>query len=132
MKTRKAVSSLFVFIASASILAACGGAGDNEDSTGSNGSGSEGSKTVEFMHLWTEGSYTQHHKIINEIISDIEDENQDINDDVEVLSNEQYKDKIKVLATADNLPDVGMTCSAGYMEPDVQGDMYASLDDVND
>ena len=132
MKTRKAVSSLFVFIASASILAACGGAGDNEESTGSNGSGSEGSKTVEFMHLWPEGSSAQHHKIVNEIISDFEEENPDINVDVEVLSNEQYKDKIKVLSTSDELPDVGMTWAAGYMEPYVEGDMYASLDDVID
>src|SRR5699024_12867231 len=95
---RKAVSKLFVFIVSASILAACGGAGDNEESTGSNGSGSEGSKTVEFMHLCPEGSSAQHHQIINEIISDFKEENPDINVDVEVLSNEQYKDKIKDLS----------------------------------
>src|SRR5699024_3608858 len=132
MKTRKAVSSLFVFIASASILAACGGAGDNEDSTGSNGSGSEGSKTVEFMQLWREGSSAQHHKIVNEIMSDFEEENPDINVDGEVLRNEQYKDKIKVLSTSDELPDVGMTSAARYMERYVEGDMYASLDDVID
>src|SRR5699024_12833046 len=97
---RKAVSRLFVFIVSASILAACGGAGDNEESTGSNGSGSEGSKTVDFMHLWPEGSSAQHHKIVHEIISDFEEENPDINVDVAVLSNEQYKDKIKFHSTS--------------------------------
>src|SRR5699024_7997986 len=96
------------------------------------GSCYEGSKRVECMHLWPEGSSAQHDKIVHEIISDFVDENPDNNVDVEVLSNEQYKDKIKVLSTSDELPDVGMTWAAGYMEPYVEGDMYASVDDVID
>src|SRR5699024_1962371 len=69
-------------------------------------------------------------KVVNEIIDDFEAENEGVSIDLEVLSNAQYKDKIKVLSTSDELPDVGMTWAAGYMEPYVEGDMYAPLDDV--
>ena len=110
------------------LLAAC--SGDDEGENGSNESSSGDTKSVKFMHLWPEGSSAQHYKIVNEIIADFEAENGDITIDLEVLSNEQYKDKIIVLSTSDELPDVGMTWAAGYMEPFVNGNMFASVDDV--
>src|SRR5690625_1639504 len=127
MKAKKAVSFLAVLIVSITDLVACGG---SDDAGGDSESSSGDSKTVKFMHLWPEGSSAQHYKIMNEIIADFEEENPDVKIDLEVLSNEQYKDKIKVLATSNELPDVGMTWAAGYMEPYVDGDMYAPLDDV--
>ncbi|WP_068674192.1 extracellular solute-binding protein [Oceanobacillus sp. Castelsardo] len=125
MKLKKAITIMVVFLVSVVILAACGG--DDEDKESESASGA---KTVKFMHLWPEGSSAQHHKVVNEIIADFEKENPDIKIDLEVLSNEQYKDKIKVLSTSDELPDVGMTWAAGYMEPYVKGNMYAPLDDI--
>ncbi|GAA0497116.1 ABC transporter substrate-binding protein [Salinibacillus aidingensis] len=125
MKVRKAVSFMFVLIVSVFVLAACTG-----DEDASNESDSGDTKTVKFMHLWPEGSSAQHHKVVNDIISNFENENPNITIDLEVLSNEQYKDKIKVLSTSDELPDVGMTWAAGYMKPYVEGDMYAPLDDI--
>src|SRR5690606_2637504 len=91
---------------------------------------SSDAKTVKFMHLWPEGSSAQHHRVVNEIIADFEAEHEDIKIELEVLSNEQYKDKITVLSTSDALPDVGMTWAAGYMEPFVNGNKFAALDDV--
>jgi raffinose/stachyose/melibiose transport system substrate-binding protein len=125
MKLKKAITIMAVILVSVVMLAACGG--DAEDKEGESASGA---KTVKFMHLWPEGSSAQHHKVVNEIIADFEKENPDIKIDLEVLSNEQYKDKIKVLSTSDELPDVGMTWAAGYMEPYVKGNMYAPLDDI--
>lgn len=128
MKIKKAFTVLAVLVASVLLLAACGGS-DDEAASGSNDS-SDGDKSVKFMHLWPEGSSAQHHKVVNEIIADFEAENEGVTIDLEVLSNEQYKDKIKVLSTSDELPDVGMTWAAGYMEPYVDGNMFAPLDDV--
>lgn len=126
MSFRKAITFIAVLFVTGLLLAACGGEGDGSGSSES----SSGDKTVEFMHLWPEGSSAQHNKVVNEIIEDFEAENEDVSIDLEVLSNEQYKDKIKVLSTSEGLPDVGMTWAAGYMEPYVEGNMYASLDDA--
>ena len=77
-----------------------------------------------------EGSSKQHNKIVSDIIMDFEEENPDVKIDLEVLSNEQYKDKLKVLSTSNELPDVGMTWAAGFLEPYVNGDKFATLDDI--
>lgn len=111
------------------MLGACSG---GEDESASAGEGNEGEKTVEFMHLWPEGNSAQHHRVVEEIISDFEAENEGVSVDVEVLSNEQYKDKVKVLSSSDELPDVGMTWAAGYLEPYVSGEKFAPLDDMLD
>lgn len=128
MKSRKAVTIPSLLLIFMLLLSACGG--DDKGENGSNESSSGDTKTVKFMHLWPEGSSAQHHKIVNKIIEDFEAENEDITIELEVLSNEQYKDKITVLSTSDELPDVGMTWAAGYMEPFVSGNKFASVDDI--
>ncbi|RLQ94634.1 extracellular solute-binding protein [Falsibacillus albus] len=92
--------------------------------------GSSGKKTIEFMHLWPKGSSKTHYEIVNNIVKDYEKKHPDVKVDVQVLSNEQYKDKLKVLSTSNKLPDVGMTWAAGFMEPYVSGNKFAPLDDV--
>ncbi|MCF3942911.1 extracellular solute-binding protein [Oceanobacillus alkalisoli] len=128
MKLRKAVTLIGMLLIFTLLLAACNEEDGGE--SGSNETSSGDAKSVKFMHLWPEGSSAQHYKIVNEIIADFEAENDDITIDLEVLSNEQYKDKITVLSTSNELPDVGMTWAAGYMEPFVNGNMFASVDDV--
>lgn len=119
------------------VLAACGGDSegdtDSDASGDSNGSDSNGEeKTIEFMHLWPEGSSKQHYEIVNSIIDEYESDNEGVTVDVEILGNEQYKEKLKVLSTSNELPDVGMTWAAGFLDPYVDGDMFASLDDIVD
>ncbi|MBG9785060.1 extracellular solute-binding protein [Shouchella lehensis] len=101
----------------------------------SNGSGGEasngGSETIEFMHLWPQGSSAEHHRIVNEIVADFEEES-GISVDMQVLSNEQYKDQITILSASNSLPDVGMTWAAGYLDPFVEGNKFAPLDDLLD
>lgn len=128
MRNRKAITMLFAVFASVLLIAGCSGSDDSAQGD----EGSDATKTIEFMHLWPEGSSKQHNEIVNNIIADFESENPDVKVDLEVLSNEQYKSKLKVLSTSDKLPDVGMTWPAGFLEPYVGGDMFAPLDDVLD
>ncbi|MGP4075444.1 extracellular solute-binding protein [Halobacillus sp. K22] len=120
---KKAVTLFLAITSFVLVLVGCSGGADE-------GSASQDEKTIEFMHLWPEGSSAKHHKIIEDIVADFESNNEDVNVEVEVLSNEQYKDKMKVLSTSNELPDVGMTWAAGYLEPYVEGNKFASLDDV--
>ncbi|PAE06062.1 ABC transporter substrate-binding protein [Terribacillus saccharophilus] len=121
MSKKKAVTIVFAIISSLLLISGC---------SGSEGASGSGDKTIEFMHLWPEGSSKQHNEIVKEIVADFEADNPDVKVKLEVLSNEQYKDKIKVLSTSNELPDVGMTWAAGYLEPYVDGKKFAPLDDL--
>ncbi|MFD2682371.1 extracellular solute-binding protein [Bacillus seohaeanensis] len=123
MKRKKAITTFFAIFSSLLLITGC--SGSDEEASGS-GDG----KTIEFMHLWPEGSSKQHNEIVSDIIEDFESQHPDVTVDLEVLSNEQYKDKLKVLSTSNELPDVGMTWAAGFLEPYVDGDKFAPLDDL--
>lgn len=86
--------------------------------------------TVKFMHLWPSGEARQHNQIVGEIIAQFGSEHPDLFVEVEALANEQYKDKITVLAASNSLPDVGFTWAAGYMTPFVQAKQFAPLNDL--
>jgi raffinose/stachyose/melibiose transport system substrate-binding protein len=94
------------------------------------GSESDSKKTIKFMHLWPAGSSKQQNLIVTDIIKQFEAKNKGVKIELEVLENEQYKNKIKVLSSSNELPDVGFTWAAGYMTPFVKGNLFAELDDV--
>jgi raffinose/stachyose/melibiose transport system substrate-binding protein len=106
----------------------------SSSSSNENGASPEGGKkvTLTFMHLWPAGSSKQHYMIVNDIIKEFEKENPNVTVKTEILENEQYKNKLKVLAASNELPDVGMTWAAGFLEPYVKGNLFAPLDDVLD
>jgi raffinose/stachyose/melibiose transport system substrate-binding protein len=109
---------------------ALAGCSSSSDTSGESG-GSNGDKTVvKMMHLWPEGSANAQYTIVDDIIKTYEEENPDVDIQTEILNNEQYKEKIKVLSASNELPDIGITWAAGYMQPYVDGNMFAPLDDV--
>jgi raffinose/stachyose/melibiose transport system substrate-binding protein len=123
---KKAFSSVMTLaLAGGLILGGC------SSSTGSNGESSSGDKTVvKMMHLWPEGSSNAQYTIVDDIITAYEKVNPDVDIQTEILGNEQYKEKVKVLSASNELPDVGITWAAGYMKPFVDGKMFAPLDDI--
>ncbi|MDQ0338621.1 raffinose/stachyose/melibiose transport system substrate-binding protein [Caldalkalibacillus uzonensis] len=126
----KLVLFLSVLVA---LLAGCSGNSENAVENGSateEGSGSDGSITIHFMHLWPQGSSKQHNMIVNDIIDQYQQENPHVTIVQEVLENEQYKDKLKVLSASNQLPDIGMTWAAGFLKPYVEGNLFAPLDDI--
>ncbi|WP_400242760.1 extracellular solute-binding protein [Niallia sp. JL1B1071] len=127
---RKALSALLsVALLMVLVLAGCSSSTSSNNENASN----DGDKTViKFMHLWPEGSSKAQFTIVNDIIKQYEKDHPDVKIQTEILGNEQYKDKIKVLSASNELPDVGVTWAAGYMQPFVKGGMFASLDDVVD
>lgn len=86
--------------------------------------------TINFMHLWSEELYASRYNVINNIVNTYMNEHPHININVEILDNEQYKDKMKIVSTSNSLPDVGVTWPAGYLQPYVKGQLLAPLDNV--
>ncbi|ARK32086.1 extracellular solute-binding protein [Halalkalibacter krulwichiae] len=133
MFKKKTVTSLFALMAGVLVATGCSGASDsNGDGEQAAGGGSAETATVDFMHLWPQGSSAEHHRIVSEIIEDFEAENENVSVNMQVLSNEQYKDQITILSASNELPDVGMTWAAGYLDPFVEGNKFAPLDDMLD
>ncbi|MDQ0255922.1 raffinose/stachyose/melibiose transport system substrate-binding protein [Evansella vedderi] len=126
---RKSFTTLFVVsILSILFVAGC----SNNESSGNQGAEGEEEVTINFMHLWPAGSSPDHHRIVNEIIAEFEELHSNVTVELEVLENEQYKNQLQVISSSNQLPDVGMTWPAGFMEPYVRGERFASLDDILD
>ncbi|MBM7567871.1 raffinose/stachyose/melibiose transport system substrate-binding protein [Paenibacillus sacheonensis] len=89
-----------------------------------------GKLTIHMMHLWPEGGAPGQHQIVNKIIAEYQTENPNVTIKQEVLDNERYKAKIRVLSAVNDLPDVGLTWPAGYLQDFVRGDLFTPLDDL--
>ncbi|MEK5444310.1 MULTISPECIES: extracellular solute-binding protein [unclassified Fredinandcohnia] len=127
MKKKAFATVMSMALAGGLILGGC----SSSDETAKDSSGSSSDKTVvKMMHLWPEGSSNAQFTIVDDIIKAYEEENPDVDIQTEILGNEQYKEKIKVLSASNELPDVGITWAAGYMKPFVDGNMFAPLDDI--
>ncbi|MBB3112277.1 raffinose/stachyose/melibiose transport system substrate-binding protein [Paenibacillus phyllosphaerae] len=145
MKKKTMTVALTVALASAVALTGCGSnnAGSSENAgntnTGGNapansstntGGGSAEKVTLKMMHLWPAGSSKQQNMIVNDIINEYQTANPNVTIKQEILENEQYKNKLKVLSASNDLPDIGMTWAAGFLTPYVKGSLFAPLDDV--
>jgi raffinose/stachyose/melibiose transport system substrate-binding protein len=104
-------------------LAGCSSSSSSEESS------SDGKKVIKFMHLWPEGSSNAQFSIVKDIITEYEKDH-DVKIETEILNPDQYREKLKVLASSNELPDIGMTWSDGFIKPYVEGGMLAPLDDV--
>lgn len=82
------------------------------------------------MHLWPDSNNSAQNKMVKAIIREFEEANPNITIKTEVLENEQYKSKLKVLAASNDLPDIGFTWAAGFMDPYVRGNKFAAVDDL--
>lgn len=138
MRRDKLTIGLIVCLLLALVLPGCDG---NKSSNAAGDSGTSGSKdtvngtpapkvTITMMHLWPAASSAQQNKLVEQIIDEYENEHPNITIKQEVLENEQYKSKLKVLSASNELPDVGITWAAGFMEPYVKGGLFAPLDDI--
>lgn len=120
---RKTLAACSLAIAMLLFASACGSGSGSE-------SGSGDKITLKLMHLWPDGTNSAQNKVIKQIIDEYQSANPHVTFTTEVLENEQYKNKLKVLSASNDLPDVGFTWAAGFMEPYVKGSMFTPLDDL--
>lgn len=124
---KKRIRMLVALLLTVLALVACG----SDDTGHSDDASSNGDDVViDFMHLWPEGSSKQHNMIVQTIVDEFEAENPGVTVEMEILGNEQYKEKLSVLGSSNDLPDVGMTWGGGFLDPYVSGNMFADLTDI--
>lgn len=132
MSRKKITSGLLLVLAMVVVLAGCGGASGNKEKEANETpkDGAEQQVTLKMMHLWPAGVSAQQNKLVSEIINQYQADHSNVIIKQEILDNEQYKNKLKVLSASNELPDVGITWAAGFMEPYVKGGLFAELDDI--
>ncbi|MHA6531805.1 extracellular solute-binding protein [Paenibacillus sp. BAC0078] len=139
MPKNKITKSLVLTSMLALVLSGCGGGNGNNAAVNSTTAPADTAAstdkpaekvTIKMMHLWPAGSSAQQNKLVGQIIDDYQKEHPNVTIKQEVLENEQYKNKLKVLSASNELPDVGITWAAGFMEPYVKGGLFAPLDDI--
>ncbi|WP_115995923.1 extracellular solute-binding protein [Cohnella lupini] len=136
-------TTMLLTLSLAVVVAGCGSNNGNNGNAASNAPSSEGATesqgtvdtggekvTVNFMHLWPEGVSAGQNKIVNQIIDSYQTEHPNVTIKQEVLDNEQYKSKLKVLSASNQLPDVGVTWAAGFLQPYVEGNLFTPVDDL--
>ncbi len=62
--------------------------------------------TLKFLHRWTQ---EPDNSFFEEIVANYEEQNPDVNIDMEVVSNDPFKEKIKIMLGTENAPDVFFT-----------------------
>ncbi|WP_445293300.1 extracellular solute-binding protein [Cohnella sp. 56] len=123
----RAATALALAAGLALAIAGCDGA-SNERPAVEPDSGDQ--VTIRMMHLWPESGALGQHRIVNKIVEEYMAAHPNVKIKQEVLDNEQYKAKIRVLAAVNDLPDVGLTWAAGYLQPFVEGELFTPLDDL--
>ncbi|WP_094093537.1 extracellular solute-binding protein [Paenibacillus physcomitrellae] len=126
------VSGLLLILSLLLVLSGCENASNRDDVGNISADGGGQPITLKMMHIWPESSSAQQYKLVSQIIDQYEQDNPNVTIEQEVFENEQYKNKLKVLSASNELPDVGITWAAGFMDPYVKGDLFADLDDVLD
>ncbi|GIO36979.1 sugar ABC transporter substrate-binding protein [Paenibacillus antibioticophila] len=129
MTVKKTTSILLIAL---SIMLALGGCSRPEERAGAVEfkHGDTEKVTLKMIHLWPQDVSAQQYKLVNEIIDQYQTQHPHVSIQQEVLENEQYKNKLKILSASNELPDVGVTWAAGFMEPYVKGELFAPLDDL--
>lgn len=129
MTVKKTTSILLIAL---SIMLALGGCSHPEERAGALEvrHGDTDKVTIKMMHLWPQDVSAQQYKLVNEIIDQYQTQHPHVTIQQEVLENEQYKNKLKILSASNELPDVGVTWAAGFMDPYVKGELFAPLDDL--
>lgn len=123
MNTR-ILASVSALAAAVLLLAACGTSGD----IGGPASRNE-NVMIRLISPWPDNGSLQS-KLVERIIDAYMMEHPGITISTEVLENELYKDRLKVLSASNALPDVGFTWAAGFLDPYVEGRLFTPLDDL--
>lgn len=99
VKSKKILSLILALFMVIAVISGC--STDN-----SNDTSKEDQITIKFLHRWTQEPDST---FFNEVAKDFEKENPGIKVDVQAISNDPFKEKIKVVLGTDEAPDVFFT-----------------------
>lgn len=125
---RKITAVLLALSLFAGIVMISGCSGKKENAGGSSGAARSGAKTVvRFFHRWPQEPRFSY---FNQIVAEFEKENPDIKIEMDSVINDSYKEKIRVLVSSNDIPDVFCSWSDTFAENLVQSGRIKVLNDM--
>jgi raffinose/stachyose/melibiose transport system substrate-binding protein len=116
MKKRLIIAA-FVLLAAVSFIMA----GGSSDKAGG------GKTVVRFFHRWP---MEPRFSYFNQIVADFENQNQDIKIEMDSVENDAYKEKIRVLVSSNDIPDVFISWSDSFAYNLVQSGRIKVINDM--
>nr|WP_040925388.1 extracellular solute-binding protein [Saccharibacillus kuerlensis] len=120
-------------------LSACGGGGSaatnasgggaSAEPTGGDGSKSAENVTITFQNIFPDASDPKN-KMLKKIVAQYESENQNVKIELDTLNTDQQKLKLKTQAASKEVPDITVVNPAAQMQPFVDADLFAPLNDM--
>ncbi|WP_240940986.1 extracellular solute-binding protein [Paenibacillus sp. HB172176] len=135
-KTTKILSTVMVGALAVS-LAACGNnsngntSNNTNNNTGGNANSGSGAEkvTITFQNIYpdsTDPKYGMLHKIVD----DYENAHPNVHIELDSLNTDQQKQKLKTQAASNEVPDITIVNPAAQMQPFVDADLFAPLNDM--
>ena len=124
MKSKKVMGLTIAAIMIAS-LAACGGSSDS--GKGVEDSIDDDKIVINFFHRWPNDPKNS---MFNELIEKYMDEDPNVTIKMDCILNDQYKEKIRMVVSTDEVPDIFSSWSGTFAEEMIQSGNVAELNDM--
>ncbi|MHA6482215.1 extracellular solute-binding protein [Paenibacillus sp. strain BS8-2] len=109
-------------------LTACG----NDNNSGTNeGTGDKGGEkaTITFQNIYPDSSDPKY-QMIRTIVANYEKDHPNVKIELDSLNTDQQKQKLKTQAASKEMPDITIVNPAAQMQPFVEADLFAPLNDM--
>lgn len=117
---KKIICLTLTLIISIAFLAACNSESDESD-------GEDGEVTINFLHRWPN---EPRKSFYDDKIAEFEEANPNVNIEVNSVLNDSYKERIRVLVSNNDVPDIFSSWSGSFAEDMVTSDTVQPLDEV--
>lgn len=132
MKIKK-LAAVFMTAVLGTSLVACGSKssegtkGESTTAAAESDSKSEEQIVLKFFHRWPNDPKNS---MFNELIQEYMDENPNVTIEMDCILNDQYKEKIRMVVSTDDIPDIFSSWSGTFAEEMIASGNVASLNDM--
>ncbi|MDR1710965.1 MAG: extracellular solute-binding protein [Propionibacteriaceae bacterium] len=121
---RKQVIAILAALSLATVLAGCGGTPDSGSSSGGDQPAGEVSGKISFLHKWTDDQYAYiYADLVNEYLA----AHPGVEIDMQAVGDQPIKDQLRVLTSADELPDIFFAWPGDFAKKFIRGGFAADL-----
>ena len=128
MKMRRALAAIMAAVMGLS-LAGCGSSAGTDSTAAANGAAAadDGKVVINFFHRWPNDPKNS---MFKELVQEYMDENPNVVINMDCILNDQYKEKIRMVVSTDEVPDIFSSWSGTFAQEMIASGNVASVNDM--